>query len=95
MTEGRGTGIPIIRKEMEKNGSPEPRFETDENYSYFIVTLPIHPAFHSDEGVSDGVNEGISDGVKETLALLLTIQGLNATEIANIVASYLFPFENE
>lgn len=108
MTEGRGTGIPIIRKEMEKNGSPEPRFETDENYSYFIATLPIHPAFRFDEGVNDGVNdgvknnknvdnkidmifnfigdgvsEGVSDGVKETLALLLTIQGLNATEIAN------------
>lgn len=45
MTEGRGTGIPIIRKEMEKNGSPEPRFETDENHSYFITTLPIHSAF--------------------------------------------------
>jgi len=56
---GRGTGIPIIRKEMAKNGSPEPRFETDENYSYFITTLPIQPAFLSDEGVSEGVNEGV------------------------------------
>lgn len=45
MTEGRGTGIPIIRKEMVKNGSPEPHFETDENHSYFITTLPIHSAF--------------------------------------------------
>lgn len=112
MTEGRGTGIPIIRKEMAKNGSPEPHFETDENYSYFIVTLPIHPAFRSDDGVNDGVknqkytdnkinkiyalirdgvndgvndgiNDGINDGVKKTLAILLNIQGLNATEIAN------------
>jgi ATP-dependent DNA helicase RecG len=59
MTEGRGTGIPIIRKEMTRNGSPEPRFETDENYSYFMVTLPIHPAFRSDEGVNDGVSEDV------------------------------------
>ena len=56
MTEGRGTGIPIIRREMEKNGSPRPLFETDENYSYFIATLPIHPAFRPDEGVNEGVN---------------------------------------
>ncbi|MDR3142975.1 MAG: hypothetical protein LBU37_14785 [Tannerellaceae bacterium] len=59
MTEGRGTGIPIIRREMAKNGSPEPRFETDENYSYFITTLPVHPAFLSDDGVNEGVNEGV------------------------------------
>jgi ATP-dependent DNA helicase RecG len=79
MTEGRGTGIPIIRKEMAKNGSPEPRFETDENHSYFITTLPVHPAFLEDEGVSEGVkdsenqcnknlsliHEGVSEGVSE------------------------------
>jgi ATP-dependent DNA helicase RecG len=67
MTEGRGTGIPIIRKEMAKNGSPEPRFETDENYSYFITTLPVHPAFleDEDEDVDGGVNDsgGVKDGI--------------------------------
>jgi ATP-dependent DNA helicase RecG len=82
MTEGRGTGIPIIRKEMAKNGSPEPRFETDENYSYFITTLPIHPAFLKiDETLDDTINERknsfenqldkilslINEGVDETL----------------------------
>jgi len=79
MTEGRGTGIPIIRKEMAKNGSPEPHFETDDNHSYFITTLPIHPAFLSDDGVNDGVNnvsiqtdkvsallyDGVNDGVND------------------------------
>ena len=60
MTEGRGTGIPIIRKEMKNNGSPEPRFETDENYSYFITILPVHPAFHSKENSNDGINDGIN-----------------------------------
>ena len=34
-------GIPIIRREMAKNGSSEPRFEADDNYSYFVATLPI------------------------------------------------------
>ena len=63
MTEGRGTGIPIIRKEMKKNGSPEPRFETGVDYSYFITTLPIHPLFLENDGVDDGVNDGVNGGV--------------------------------
>jgi len=62
MTEGRGTGIPIIRKEMAKNGSPEPRFETDEYYSYFITTLPIHPAFlEKDEALSGVINGALNE----------------------------------
>ncbi len=42
-TEGRGTGIPKIRKAMKLNNSPAPIFETDETRNYFLVTLPIHP----------------------------------------------------
>ena len=55
MTEGRGTGIPIIRKEMKKNGSPEPRFQTDDYYSYFLTTLPIHPAFFNEKKVDEPI----------------------------------------
>lgn len=43
LTEGRCTGVPKIRKAMEENGSPMPIFKTDENLSFFLVTLPIHP----------------------------------------------------
>ncbi|OJV86671.1 MAG: hypothetical protein BGO34_04110 [Bacteroidia bacterium 44-10] len=67
---------------MRKNGSPEPRFETDDNYSYFITTLPVHPAFNSDDGLNDGLNDGVNDGVNELVEILLNISGLNATEIA-------------
>ena len=28
---------------MATNGSPPPIFKTDENHTYFLVTLPIHP----------------------------------------------------
>jgi len=66
MTEGRGTGIPIIRKEMAKNGSPEPRFETDDNYSYFITTLPIHPAFlEADETLNETINRPINGPINK------------------------------
>ncbi len=43
-TEGRGTGIPKILKSMRDNGSPAPEFEFDENHSFFMVKLPVHPA---------------------------------------------------
>ncbi|SCD21499.1 Hypothetical protein PSM36_2703 [Proteiniphilum saccharofermentans] len=77
MTEGRGTGIPIIRKEMAKNGSPEPCFETDENYNYFIVTLPIHPAFRSDEGVNEGVKISQPSDNKINTIYSLVREGVN------------------
>jgi ATP-dependent DNA helicase RecG len=43
LTEGRGTGVPSIFKAMRDNGSPAPRFDTDEDRSYFTTVLPIHP----------------------------------------------------
>lgn len=43
LTEGRGTGLPIIYDSMEKNGSPTPVFETDEERNYFLCILPAHP----------------------------------------------------
>lgn len=45
IVEGRNTGVPLIISSMENNGSGLPVFETDEERSYFMVTLPIHPLF--------------------------------------------------
>ena len=45
LTEGRGTGIPVIYNSLKSNGSPAPIFETDENHNYFLCTLPIHEVF--------------------------------------------------
>ena len=47
ITEGKSTGIPTIKRAMDHNGSPEARFEFDDSYSWFMVTLPIHPVFLS------------------------------------------------
>ena len=43
-TEGRATGVPKIIDAMRNNGSPAPEFEFDEDHSYFMVRLPVHPA---------------------------------------------------
>lgn len=46
LTEGRSTGIPTILKEMEKNASPKPIFETDDNRAYFKATFFSNPLFN-------------------------------------------------
>jgi ATP-dependent DNA helicase RecG len=50
LTEGRGTGFPIIHRSLELNGSPPPLFDTDDDRSYFICTLFIHPLAKSNLG---------------------------------------------
>ncbi len=46
LTEGRGTGIPTIKRELSKNGSPEAQFDTDEpDRRHFVIIIPIHEAF--------------------------------------------------
>lgn len=45
LTEGRSTGIPTIIKELERNQSPPPEFETDEGRTYFKTTIFSHNVF--------------------------------------------------
>ena len=45
LAEGRGTGLPKIRRRMAENGSPEPLFDYDEGRTYFRVILPAHPRY--------------------------------------------------
>ena len=45
LAEEAGTGIPTAILEMRRNGSPPPKFDTDEERSYFTAILPVHPAF--------------------------------------------------
>lgn len=59
LTEGRGTGLPIIYNSLEENGSPPPVFETDENNAYFLCVLPVHPLtdLAKDERAKDGAKD--------------------------------------
>lgn len=56
-TEGRSTGFPNIYKSIRKNESPTPKFETDENNSYFLSTFYIHKAFTKHDGDIDKLME--------------------------------------
>lgn len=46
LTEGRNTGFGKIIRSLEKNGSPKPIFETDEERTSFAVTIFVHPSFN-------------------------------------------------
>lgn len=42
MTEGRSTGIPTIQNVLENNGSPRATIVTDEERTFFRITIPCH-----------------------------------------------------
>jgi ATP-dependent DNA helicase RecG len=44
-TEGRGTGVPKMRRALKVNGSPEPVFFTDDERLSFWTEIKIHPEF--------------------------------------------------
>jgi ATP-dependent DNA helicase RecG len=74
LTEGRCTGIPKIRAAMERNGSPEPRFSTDEGRTHFLVELPVHPQFAGmlaqDEAHDQAHNEAHNEAERQLLAFI-------------------------
>jgi ATP-dependent DNA helicase RecG len=46
LTEGRGTGIPTIKRALYENGSFPPSFDTDDpDRRHFIIEIPMHPRF--------------------------------------------------
>jgi ATP-dependent DNA helicase RecG len=49
LVEGRNTGIPTMLEALVANGSVPPLFETDDDRSYFRVTLFVHKAFIEDK----------------------------------------------
>lgn len=69
LTEGRGTGIPTMRKAMKENGSPEPALDTNEQCTYFLTTLHVHPDWvdheSDDRGSTDQVPTKYRPSVEE------------------------------
>ena len=45
LAEGRLSGLPKVFRAMEDNGSPAPRFDFDEQRTWFRATLPAHPEY--------------------------------------------------
>ena len=86
LAEGRNTGMPAIIRACEGNGSPLPRFETDEDRRQLRVVLPIHPAFLAGYQAPDGENNpfvvqkpSIDIGNAQERTLKITEKGISGT----------------
>jgi len=83
LTEGRATGIPTILRALEDNGSPKPRFHTDDDRTFFEVELFIHPAFTIKEPFTVDADRLISslDGIDDVLNDILSFAGIDHQDL--------------
>lgn len=70
LTEGRGTGIPTIYKVLEKNGSPDPIIETNDQCTYFLTVLLVNSEFLGID--SNQVSDQVSDQVIHLLTYAIS-----------------------
>ena len=55
LTEGKGTGIPTIKRVMDSNGSPPAKYDTDgDERRFFITEIPINPNFIVQDVIESG-----------------------------------------
>lgn len=78
MTEGRGTGMPKILQAIRKNESPQPIFHTDEDRSYFVVELSIHPKFLKKGEQTVEVRPGAESRAESRAESVIVIKILNS-----------------
>ncbi len=93
LAEGRGTGFPKIRRALEANGSPGPIFETDEERTYFLTTLHIHPESQVSGQVAGPVRGPVRGPVELTdiqykILLECSTNPLSAKEITGKIGYY-------
>ena len=56
LAEGRLSGLPKVFQAMEANGSPVPRFDFDEQRTWFRATLPAHPEYGALSALRDAAH---------------------------------------
>ena len=56
LTELRLSGLPKVFQAMAANGSPIPRFDFDEQRTYFQATLPAHPEYAALSALRDAAH---------------------------------------
>jgi len=70
-----GTGFPTIYKAMADNGSSDPIFDTDLDFTYFLTTLPAHDVFGNEasNGAGRPAIEIIDNQIHYRVAQILEI----------------------
>ena len=54
LAESRGTGLRKIERAMRANGSAPPRYDFDQDRTYFSVTLPVQPRYQVNAALRGG-----------------------------------------
>lgn len=83
LTEAKCTGIPLILKAMQKNGSPQPIFQSPGNREGLVVTIPVHESYLANDQpniVSEPASHYLSAVALEILSLC-HIRAHSASEI--------------
>lgn len=79
LTEGRATGIPTIQKALKDNGSPPAVIDTDDDRTYFLMTIPCRDGFSNDDvNAVSGVESYIGDRLGQIL-------GQNAVQVQEYI----------
>ncbi len=80
LTEGRATGIPTIQKALKDNGSSPAIIETDDDRTYFLMTIPCRQDMISTSTLP------MNDNDKEDFDnRLLQILGQNAVQVQEYI----------
>jgi len=73
LTEGRATGIPSIQKALKENGSGNATIETDDDRTYFLMTIPCR-----ENMIESGTNTSVVKEDLDTRLEQITVQIQNA-----------------
>ncbi len=71
---------------MEANGSPPPEFEFDDDHSYFMCRLPVHPRVSMPEGLDDAADKATGKRVGKKVS---KNAGGNAGKTKDVVLALL------
>lgn len=80
LTEGRATGIPTIQKHLKLNGNKPAEIDTDDDRTYFLMTI------HSREGFENLPSDTGGEKNKETSRELEQVFGCDSVQVQSAVA---------
>lgn len=80
LTEGRATGIPTIQKSLRENGSEKAVIETDDDRTYFLMTIPCRKDMINSNGL-----ETASEPHYDSDTRLLHILGQSFVQVQEFV----------
>ena len=88
LTEGRATGIPTIQKALKDNGSDSAVIETNDDRTYFLITIPCRKGF---EGIISG-GEQMTELVE--LGKLGQRLGQDSVQVYEAISQSIIPQKN-